>query len=128
MFESLIDDINQENKDNNNNNYNDSHYWLFLSKFCIEKQNEKRKKSSKSHINNTNENQRLFSNPEEELLEEFSELNFIIDIDNRCGKKKSNTAINWSSEEGVELKTFINVLLIPKSNISKFIIKMKESF
>lgn len=101
MFESLVKDIESENKDENNNANSD--YWMLLTKHYAEKTDT--------------ETNLIYNNAEEQTLEEFSDLKFEI----RSGAKKTHR-----NEFNNDMTQVINVVLVPFENVGKCIEKIKE--
>ena len=119
MFDSLLKDI--ESLKDEINSCKDADYWLLLAKYFVESpQNSKAAKSSKKE-EESSAGVNIYSNPEEEILEEFSEFKFDISY---AGRIANSTNGKWSDGD-VSLQPYLKVFLLPKENISDALAKVK---
>lgn len=107
MFESLLKDLEQI-KSNENNFTSD--YWLFLSK-----------RFQSDGAESENDSNLIYSNPEEEVFEQFSEFKFEITHGKQTPK---GTNGKWSNKDP-QLSTVTNCLVVSFNKIKDCIEKIK---
>jgi len=111
MFESLLTDL-ETAKANKNENDFESDYWLFLSKhFETDLCGETNGSASNS------DSDLIYSNAEEQVFEEFSELKFEIS----CGKSTPK-----GSNKDAQMNSVTNCLFLPVNKIKDCIEKIKS--
>jgi protein BCP1 len=119
MFDSLQKDL--ENLNPEENACNQADYWLVLSKYFIEEPKNECNggaRSSKSQQNEYSSNL-IYTNPEEEILEEFGEFKFEISYNGKISK-----ATGWSVDDP-SLQPYLKAFLIPKNKINDALTKVK---
>jgi protein BCP1 len=111
MFESLnkdLDKINKEKRDDSDFKVNEpADYWLFLSRVFNEP-------------SNSGSSSKVYSNSEEEIFEEFSNIKFEISyINSNSGSSKAATSSSANEQ------VFLRVFLLPNENIKPAMDKIK---
>ena len=87
-------------------------YWLFLTKIYAEVSRKDNRKTVEL----------IYSNPEEEIFEEFAEFKFEIPYGSKASK---STAGNWSKNDAT-LEPILKVLLVPKPKVNDALSKIKS--
>ena len=112
MFESLMIDLDKLSAEHE---IKKARYWLFLSKYFIQDATEAKSSKASTATN-------IYSNPEEEVFEEFSEHKFEISY---AGKLSNATNGKWSDSDAI-LQPNLKGFLVPSSKIREAIEKVKE--
>ncbi|CAF0732019.1 unnamed protein product [Brachionus calyciflorus] len=111
MFESLLEDVKNLSEDSANKK---TDYWLFLARVFVEDR-PKGKSSSK-----LNAPEIEYSNPEEEIFEEFSEFKFDISYGQIVPK-----ATGWSKDDS-SLTPCLRLLVLNKNKVNDALEKIKN--
>jgi protein BCP1 len=109
----------------------DADYWLFLAKFFIEtprddhNSNDDAARSSsrrgEASADQPRPSTNIYSNPEEEIFEEFSELKFDVSY---SGRISNATSGKWSDSDA-SLTPNLRVFLVPRKNVADALAKVE---